>query len=231
MLLVDDDEAERGDGREDGGAGADADLRDAVAQAAPLLGPLAVVECGVEDGDLVAEARLKLAGGGGGECDFGDEEQSAAAEREGGFDGAEIDLGFAGAGDAVEEEGLVLGGMEGALDLGEGGELGGAELMARLGPGGVAGEGDGRELEELAAGEGAGGLGGVLNGLVENLQIVCAGVEFEIGDEFAFGFGELDAGGAALELDAEAGGGGRGGGRARRGFVRVRRSPSSPGTS
>ena len=56
VLLVEDDEAEPLDRREDGRARADADARRAAAQARPLVVALAGGELGVQDRDGVAEA-------------------------------------------------------------------------------------------------------------------------------------------------------------------------------
>ena len=55
VLLVDEDEAEVGHGREDGGARADDDAGLAAADAVPLLGALVGRERGVQQGDLGAE--------------------------------------------------------------------------------------------------------------------------------------------------------------------------------
>ncbi len=67
---------------------------------------------GVEEGDAVAE------GGGedldelGGEGDFGDEEDDGSVLSEGFGGEFEVDVGFAGAGDAEEELGWVGDGVE-----------------------------------------------------------------------------------------------------------------------
>src|SRR5581483_5629210 len=55
LLLVDDDEREVTDGRENGGARADHDAGFPLANAVPLLGALSVGESGMEDSNLVSE--------------------------------------------------------------------------------------------------------------------------------------------------------------------------------
>ena len=61
MLLVDHDQAEVADRREDGRARADRDPRLAGAQPPPLVVALALAERGVQQRDGVAEARLEAA--------------------------------------------------------------------------------------------------------------------------------------------------------------------------
>ena len=78
----------------------------------------------MKDGDefgAFAEAGLEALDGLGGEGDFGEEDDDGFACFEGGLGGLEVDLGFAGAGDAVEEDGLAAFGVdEGPFDFGEG---------------------------------------------------------------------------------------------------------------
>ena len=80
-------------------------------------------EAGVNEDDFVAEGGLEDGDELGGEGDFGDEEDDGLASLEGLAGELEVDVGFAGAGDAVEE----AGGGRGVLERGEGGELGGVE--------------------------------------------------------------------------------------------------------
>ena len=107
MLLVDDDQPEPLDRGEHGRARADADPRLAAAQAHPLVVALARREPRMRHGDGVAEAldearhRLRR------QPDLGHEHDHAAALRERGLGGAQVDLGLAGAGDAVQEQRLV----------------------------------------------------------------------------------------------------------------------------
>ena len=75
------------------------------------------------------------------------------------LDGVEIDLGLAGSGDPLEEEGFEDAGVEGGPDLIEGGLLMRVEVVR-----GALGRGERErrlaDAEELAAGEGASGLAG-----------------------------------------------------------------------
>ena len=124
MLLVDDDEAEVFDGREDGGAGADDDAGLAFSNTVPLLGALLRRERGVEQGDVGGEGVMQLRGHGGGEADLGDEEDGGFSLVESAAHGGEIDGGLAGAGDSVKEVRAELGGFDGGGDGVEGGLLG-----------------------------------------------------------------------------------------------------------
>ena len=63
VLLVDHDQAEVGERREDGGARAHADARLAAAQPEPFIVALALSEAGVEDRHRVPEALLEAGGG------------------------------------------------------------------------------------------------------------------------------------------------------------------------
>ena len=103
MLFVDDDEREIGDGGEDRGARADDHARVAALDAVPLLGALLVGERGVQDGDFVAEDLMQIGGDGGRQTDFRDEQDGGASGFEHRAHGGEIDRGFAGAGDAVQQ--------------------------------------------------------------------------------------------------------------------------------
>ena len=106
VLLVDDDQPEPLDRREDGRARADADARGARAQAAPLVVALAGGELGVQDRDGVAEAVDEAADDLRRQRDLGDEHDHAAVLRERGRGGAQVDLGLARAGDAVQQQRL-----------------------------------------------------------------------------------------------------------------------------
>ena len=103
VLLVDHDQAEVADRREDRRARADRDPRLAGAQAAPLVVALALAERRVQQRDRVAEARLEAPDGLRRERDLGHEHDHALAalERRGGR--AQVDLGLARAGDAVQQ--------------------------------------------------------------------------------------------------------------------------------
>ena len=122
VLLVDHDQAEVADRREDGGARSDADARLAAAQAPPLVVALARREGRVQNREAIAEpgaeARHRLRG----EADLGDEDDRAPAPGERGLDRGQVDLGLARAGDAVEEQLARRArlAVEGGDDLGDG---------------------------------------------------------------------------------------------------------------
>src|SRR6185369_8028639 len=97
------------------------------ADAAPLLTAFGIAERAVQDGNAIAEAAEKLPGHGGGEGDFGNEQEGAASGGERGFNGGEVYLGFARAGDAVEEERFEAARLDGGADAVEGGVLGGVK--------------------------------------------------------------------------------------------------------
>jgi len=117
---------------------------------------------GVEDGDLVdegVEAGFESLDGLGGEGDFGDEDDDLFAEVEGGLGGLEVDFGFAGAGDAVEEDGFWFFGVEAfdndLVDFGlfviQGEGLGGDEGFVGVG---VAADFEVDDFDEAFFGEG-----------------------------------------------------------------------------
>ena len=104
MLLVDDDQAEVAQRREDGRAGADADARLAAAQAPPFVVALAVGEGRVQDGEAVAEPRPEARHRLRRQADLGDEDDRPLAARQRRLDRGQVDLGLARAGDAVQEQ-------------------------------------------------------------------------------------------------------------------------------
>ena len=79
VLLVDDDQAEVAERREDRRAGTDTDPGGPGTQSSPLVEPLALREPGVEHGDAVAEPGRDPADRLRGEADLGDEQDRAAA--------------------------------------------------------------------------------------------------------------------------------------------------------
>jgi hypothetical protein len=112
VLLVDHDETERLERREEGAARADGDRGLARAQPLPLREALAGAQTAVEHGDLVAETRPQPRHDLMGQRDLGDEDEGLSAGGEGLGDGLQVDLGLAAARDAMEQ---VAGG-ELALD-------------------------------------------------------------------------------------------------------------------
>ena len=103
VLLVDDDQAEVGERQEQRGAGADNHGRGAVGDGAPGGAAGARGQVGVPDGGGDAEAALEALQPLGGEGDFRQQHQRLAALAEAFGDGFQVDLGLAGAGDAVEQ--------------------------------------------------------------------------------------------------------------------------------
>jgi len=113
----------------------------------------------------------------GGERDFRDEDDGALAFTEGVVDGLEVDLGFAAAGDAMEEEDGVGwgGGVHGGDHSGEGGLLVGVERERLSGEDEFAGVGVafgdlGCDGEESFIFESTDGIGGGLGEFEEFLE-------------------------------------------------------------
>ena len=122
MLLVDHDEPEVFQGREDRGAWANGDGGVAGAQPPPRVVALAPVHLRVEDGNLVAEVRPEALDGLRREGDLGHEDDAGPPVLADGLEGPDVDLGLATARDAVEQKGAVAGrvdrighGVEGVL--------------------------------------------------------------------------------------------------------------------
>ena len=103
VFLVDDDEAQIGEGEEEGGAGADDDGGGAVGDGAPGDAAGAGGEVAVPDGGGDAEAAGEAVEPLGAECNFGEEDEGLAAGGETLGDGFEVDFRLAGPGDAIEE--------------------------------------------------------------------------------------------------------------------------------
>ncbi len=94
-------------------------------------------------------------------------------------------------------------GLDGGVDLFEGGLLGGVETVARA-DGGFQHDGFGLEGDDAFARERAGSGADVPDGVLELFQVVRAGVQFEEGTELPLGLVELAVFGRSRELDAEA---------------------------
>ncbi len=103
MLLVDDDQAEVLDRREHGRARAHAYPRLALAQPAPLGVALARAKPRVQHRDGVAEAFDEAPDDLRSQSDLRHQHDRAAALLERGGGGAQVDLGLAGPGDAVQQ--------------------------------------------------------------------------------------------------------------------------------
>ena len=111
MLLVDDDQADVLERREHRRARADDDVDVAAADALPLVVALAVGEAAVLDGDALAERLAEQRGGGRRQRDLRHEHQHAAAGVADAGREAEVDLGLAAAGDAVQQRDAELRGV------------------------------------------------------------------------------------------------------------------------
>jgi hypothetical protein len=126
VLLVDDDEAQVGRGGEHGAAGADDHRHVAAGDRLPVLMALDIGHVAVQHGDAV-EARGESSHRLRGEADLRHEYDRLPAETGDAFDGLQVDLGFAAASDAVEQQAAGLLRVEGGEDRGEGGLLVGVE--------------------------------------------------------------------------------------------------------
>ena len=104
VLLVDDDQREIGNRREDRRARADDHARFAALDAMPLLGAFFVGKRRVQDGDFVAEDLVQIGGDGGREADFRNQQNGGASGFEHRAHAGEIDGSLAGAGDAVQKD-------------------------------------------------------------------------------------------------------------------------------
>ena len=103
VLLVDDDQAEVVQRREDGRARPDADARLTTAQALPFVVALVIGEGRVQDREAVSEPRPEARHRLRRQADLGDQHDRPAAAGQRRLDRGEVDLGLAGASDAVQE--------------------------------------------------------------------------------------------------------------------------------
>ena len=104
MLLVDDDQAEVGHRGEDRRAGPDADIGLAGAQPPPLVVALPGPQRRVKDRDPVAEPGAEPGDGLRREPDLGNQDDRPPPPLQGRLGGGQVDLGLAGAGDAVQQQ-------------------------------------------------------------------------------------------------------------------------------
>jgi hypothetical protein len=116
VLLVDDDQAEVARRGEHGAAGADDDVNVPGADPPPVAAALGVAQVAVQDGYLPAAPaerldRLR------GQADLGDQDQRLLALPDDLLDGAQVELGLAAAGHAIEEERAETALAQGRLQL------------------------------------------------------------------------------------------------------------------
>jgi hypothetical protein len=104
VLLVDDDHAEAGNGREHRRARADRDAGLTAPQALPLAEPLALRQAGVQHRDLGPEARREAGGELRRQRDLRHQHDRALPGRERVGDHVQVDLGLAAAGHAMDQE-------------------------------------------------------------------------------------------------------------------------------
>ncbi len=109
MLLIDDDDAELGEGREHRRAGADDDADLAADDGPPGIVALSIGKARMQNGDPGASRGLEPGAEAphqlGGERNLGDEHQRPSPSLENAGDGLQIDFGLAAAGDAVQQKG------------------------------------------------------------------------------------------------------------------------------
>ena len=115
MFLVQHDQTEMRRRGEDCTASADDDLDFAASDSSPMFVTLDVAQMAVQYGHTIesaAEAPDRLWR----KADFGHEQNRLATEADDVFDRLNVDLGFAAAGDAVDDDRLMLLGGERAAD-------------------------------------------------------------------------------------------------------------------
>ena len=119
VFLVDDDETQVAERAKKRRTGSHDHTRGTAGNHIPLVQALAGRKARVEDRDRLAKARAEAADGLGRQRDLGHQHAGRAAGREHALDGREVDLGFAGAGDAVDQQHVAMSVQTGALNLRE----------------------------------------------------------------------------------------------------------------
>ncbi len=112
MLLVDDEQAQPVERREDRRPRADHQVHLAAPDAVPLIVALAVGQPAVLDGHAIAEGRPELRGDLRRERNLRHQDQHTPALRDGVTRQAHVELGLAAAGDAVHQRGVVAAAVE-----------------------------------------------------------------------------------------------------------------------
>ncbi len=106
MFLIDDDEAQLFPRQEKGGAGADDDFCFAAGNTAPDAFAFAGPQVGMPLGGLASKAGFDAGDESGGQRNFRQQQEDLPAGGKGCCHGFEINLGFAGTGDAIKEHDL-----------------------------------------------------------------------------------------------------------------------------
>ena len=119
LLLVDNEQAEVLHGRKDGAARADDDARKAGADALPLIITLRERKAAVQDSDRITEVRRKRLDHLRRQRDLGHKHAGRTAGRQHAFNRREVDLSFAGTGDAIDKDNVAMSVQTGALNLRE----------------------------------------------------------------------------------------------------------------
>ena len=119
VLLVDDDKAQVAERAKERRAGAHDHARGTAGDHIPLVQAFTGRKARVEDRNRFAKARAKTADGLGRQRDLGHEYAGRTAGCQHALDGGEVDLGFAGTGDAIDEYHVAVRIQAGALNLRE----------------------------------------------------------------------------------------------------------------
>ena len=119
VLLVDDDEAQVVKRAKERRAGSHDHTRGTAGNHIPLVQALAGRKVRMEHGNRLAKARAKATDGLSRQRDLGHQHAGRTAGCEHTLDGGEVHLGFAGAGDAVNQHHVAMGVQTGALNLRE----------------------------------------------------------------------------------------------------------------
>jgi hypothetical protein len=135
VLLVDADQAEPADGREDGGASSDHDPRLTAFDALSLVAALGFSEGGVEKRNAIAEASPEAAQSLRGQRNLGHEDDRTPTTLQRGRAGLEVHLRLAAPGRAVQQERRGGASVEGRFDPPDRGALRVREPERRRFPG------------------------------------------------------------------------------------------------
>ena len=119
VLLVDDDEAKVAERAKERRTGADNHAGRTAGDHIPLVQALASRKARMEHGNRLAKARAKAADGLGRQRDLGHEHAGRTAGCQHALNRRKVNLGFAGAGDAINEHHVAMSVQTGALNLRE----------------------------------------------------------------------------------------------------------------
>ena len=119
LVLLVDDEAQVAERTKERRAGAHDHARGTAGDHIPLVQALAGREARMEHGDRLAKTRAEAADGLSRQRDLGHEHAGRTTGRQHALDGGEVHLGFAGAGDAVDQHHVAMSVQTGALNLRE----------------------------------------------------------------------------------------------------------------